>query len=128
MDVEKKAMVALVAEDFEIIRSAIINELGKLGIECMEAENGEIALEILRSNDNINILITDIGMPVLDGYSLLRKIYTMPEYEKFRVIPKFIYSGDVDTDPADCDDVIIRVSKMEGIVVLINTVKRKLNI
>ena len=120
-------IIALVVEDFGSIRRGIIRELSKVGIECLDAENGEIALGILRSNGNINIIITDIEMPVMDGYSFISKIYKSPEYKKFRNIPIFIFSGGVDTDSDESDN-IIRVSKSERFPTLIEKVKRKLEI
>lgn len=38
------------------------------------AGNGVQALEILETNSNINLIFTDINMPVMDGLTLLSKI------------------------------------------------------
>ncbi len=38
------------------------------------ATNGEEALELFRRNPNIRLVVTDIDMPVMDGYELIRNI------------------------------------------------------
>ncbi len=38
------------------------------------ATNGEEALELFRRNPNIRLVVTDIAMPVMDGYELIRNI------------------------------------------------------
>ena len=39
----------------------------------MTADNGEDALEVLRSGESIDLLITDVVMPGLDGPSMVRE-------------------------------------------------------
>ncbi len=67
----------LVAEDDDFQRSTIVKLLNELGItNIYEASNGEEALAILNNQDNkpIDILITDLKMPRMDGIELLRNI------------------------------------------------------
>ena len=42
--------------------------------EVLTAENGSQALEILRSRRDIDLLITDLEMPVMDGFELLARL------------------------------------------------------
>jgi len=48
--------------------SMMIDEMG--GNQCVEAENGAVALELLR-NELFDFVITDINMPVMEGWELL---------------------------------------------------------
>ena len=64
----------------EIINEYCINE----GYNVLEAENGIIALEVLEQN-SIDIIILDIMMPKMDGYTVLSKIR-----EKHKIPEKMI--------------------------------------
>ncbi len=64
-----------------------------LGFSVMEAANGKEALELYQKNaECITLVVTDIGMPIMDGYELFRKLKDMaPE------LPIIISSGFGDT-------------------------------
>lgn len=60
-----------------------------------EAENGKQALEIIRTEGDVDIVITDMNMPVMDGLELIKEIGTMKEplpvivlsaYEDYRLV------------------------------------------
>jgi len=65
----------LIVDDERIEREGIRNLIRKLGLELdpVTAENGEAALEIVRS-ERVDIVITDIKMPFMDGLELSEKI------------------------------------------------------
>lgn len=71
----------LVVEDNKNLRILMSDRLEMEGYKIFQSENGEKALEVLESN-KIDLLITDIMMPTMDGYKLidiLRKSgYNMP--------------------------------------------------
>ncbi len=61
----------------DVIREYSINE----GYSTMEAENGIEALSILKNDNNIDVIILDIMMPKMDGYTTLteiKKLYNIP--------------------------------------------------
>src|SRR5271156_1090302 len=64
-------------------------ELGK----CLEANNGQEALALLRS-EWVDIVLTDINMPLMDGEELLR---TLKAYSRLRPIPVLVLT----TDPTE---------------------------
>jgi two-component system chemotaxis response regulator CheY len=70
-----KNMTCLIADDFSTARRIIKNSLQELGFICLEAENGEQALEIIEQT-TINLLIADIHMPDKSGLELLEDIRT----------------------------------------------------
>lgn len=63
----------LIAEDTETVRTILNQQLQKLGIEAEFAENGQIALDKLKSGD-YGLLITDLHMPEVDGYQVIQSI------------------------------------------------------
>ncbi|WP_379128432.1 response regulator [Paenibacillus sp. sgz500958] len=65
----------LIVDDERIEREGIQHLIQEhnLGLETILAENGEIALEILEKQ-KIDILITDIKMPFMDGLELSEKV------------------------------------------------------
>ena len=68
-----KNMTCLIADDFSTARRIIKNSLQELGFICLEAENGEQALEIIEQT-TINLLIADIHIPDKSGLELLEDI------------------------------------------------------
>lgn len=63
----------LVVEDEDILREVLIDYLTEDGYETVEAADGEEALEIFNSNV-IDLVILDIGLPKIDGWSVCRRI------------------------------------------------------
>ncbi|MEG0156928.1 MAG: EAL domain-containing protein, partial [Anaerovoracaceae bacterium] len=63
----------LVVDDNQINRKVLCNILADK-YETVEAENGKAALEILmREKENISLVLLDIVMPVMDGYTFLKE-------------------------------------------------------
>lgn len=69
----------LVVDDEPIVRlgfKSLLNwEEHNISIEY-EASNGKQALEILKNKPNINMVITDINMPIMDGITLIQNIHS----------------------------------------------------
>ena len=66
----------LVVEDDHRLRIIIAKNLEKNGYEVLQAENGEIAYGIFENN-YIDLVITDIMMPKIDGNTLVKRIRYM---------------------------------------------------
>ena len=65
----------LVVDDEERMRKLIKDFLKVKGYNILEAEDGEKALELYRENkSNIILVLLDVMMPKLDGWSVLRQI------------------------------------------------------
>lgn len=62
----------LVVEDNDEVRHYLKSGLSKV-FSVLQAENGEIALDILKNN-SVDIVITDVMMPVMDGVKLCKNI------------------------------------------------------
>lgn len=63
----------LLAEDDRAVRRLVVAELNRRGFTVLEADNGGAALEVFRrEHDRIDILVTDVVMPVMNGADLAR--------------------------------------------------------
>ena len=60
----------LVAEDEAMLRAIAVEMLEDAGYSVFQAGDGEEALALLRNNPGIQVLISDIKMPRMDGYAL----------------------------------------------------------
>lgn len=64
----------LVAEDEEYNYLYLDELLNKLGLKHVQAKDGQEAIDICRENKNVNLILMDIKMPVIDGYTAAQKI------------------------------------------------------
>lgn len=60
----------LVAEDERPVRMLVRVVLESAGARVIEAENGAIALRLLDLHPEVDVLCTDVNMPILDGAGL----------------------------------------------------------
>ena len=65
----------LVVDDSSTIRAAVTKSL-KNDFSFVQAADGEQAWKILKSDDSIQLVVTDLMMPNLDGYGLIQRIRT----------------------------------------------------
>ena len=70
-----EARVVLVAEDDLGVRNLVLTLLRRSGFTVLAAEDGQEALEISRTFlQRIDLLVTDIRMPRLDGIQLVKQL------------------------------------------------------
>jgi CheY-like chemotaxis protein len=62
--------VVLIVEDEPVIRDLIVEVLQDLGYRALEAADGPSGLRILQSRKRIDLLVTDVGLPGLNGRQL----------------------------------------------------------
>ena len=65
--------IALVVDDQRVVREEVARYLAQMGVEVVEAENGQEGYEKAISVPP-QLIITDITMPIMDGLSLLDKL------------------------------------------------------
>jgi CheY-like chemotaxis protein len=69
--------VLVVDDDFRnIFAVTVLLERGNM--EVVSAESGQEALDALRENTNVDLVLMDIMMPVMDGYETMRAIRELP--------------------------------------------------
>lgn len=85
----------LIADDNLINRTLMKGALHK-NYEILEAENGEDALSIiLDGGEQLSAVLLDIGMPVMDGFEVLRQMRSVP---KLSQLPVIVVTGSDDDD------------------------------
>ncbi len=83
----------MIVDDSPAMRAFIVRVIGLSGLEvdtCVEAANGQEALDLLRKHW-IDIVITDVNMPVMNGEQFVR---SMEQDEMLRTIPVLVVSTD----------------------------------
>jgi PAS domain S-box-containing protein len=66
--------IILLAEDDPSVRRLVVTELTRRGFTVIEAEDGRAALDILhREKDRVDVLVTDVVMPRLNGADLAKE-------------------------------------------------------
>ena len=63
----------LVADDYSTARRLIKDSLQQMGFTCLEAENGNQAIALIKQK-RLNLVIADVNMPVKNGLELLKDI------------------------------------------------------
>jgi signal transduction histidine kinase/DNA-binding response OmpR family regulator len=67
----------LVVEDVALIRMTTVDMVREIGHETLEAATGHAALDVLATNPDIDVLLTDLGLPGMSGGELVQKVRQM---------------------------------------------------
>ena len=81
----------LVAEDNPVNRELLRELLEVWGYSVTEAADGQEALNMIEQN-HPEILLLDIGMPVQDGFAVMRKIRENPSFAALTVMAVTAYA------------------------------------
>jgi len=82
----------LAVDDSKTMREMVSFTLKSAGYEVMEAEDGQAALNVL-NGAKVDAVITDLNMPNLNGFGLIRALRANPSY-KFTPILMLTTEGD----------------------------------
>jgi two-component system chemotaxis response regulator CheY len=84
-------MKILIVDDFSTMRRIVRNLLKEIGYaNADEAEDGQIALKMLRGS-NFDFVVSDLNMPNMDGFELLRQIRAD---EKLKTLPVLLVTAE----------------------------------
>jgi len=108
-DVVFEKATIIVADDVEHNRKYLIDALKNTNIEIVEAEDGAEALSLAKKTVP-DLIITDIRMPILDGFDLLEKL---KRDDALKHIPVIAYSASVMKGQKDR----IRESEFAGLLI-----------
>jgi two-component system cell cycle sensor histidine kinase/response regulator CckA len=61
----------LLAEDEFLIRAVMVDALGAIGLDCIEAATGQAALDVVRGSAALSAIIVDIGLPDMSGEKVI---------------------------------------------------------
>ncbi|HVK57134.1 MAG TPA: response regulator, partial [Candidatus Kapabacteria bacterium] len=65
---------------------AMTSLLERHNMVVYSAENGRDAIEVLRSNDDIDVVLMDIMMPEMDGYDTMQEIRKVPKFKGLPIL------------------------------------------
>lgn len=83
VDLSKKTI--LIVEDDSVISNIYKHTFKSLGINVVVAEDGEMALEIMKK-ESIDFVILDIRMPKVDGIEVLKQMRADPNHRNTPVL------------------------------------------
>jgi putative two-component system response regulator len=119
-DIQREIAI-LIVDDDDQIRRLIQRAVIKDGYTCFQASNGEEALETLE-RENVDVVITDIAMPKMDGIKLTERIRAqydqdviiMTGYNKDLTYGDAIAKGGIDfiQKPLNIEEVSIRLKRV----------------
>jgi two-component system, chemotaxis family, chemotaxis protein CheY len=74
MDKKRKA---LIIDDSRSMRQMVGMTLKSAGFQVIEGEDGQKGVDALIAEGKVDIIITDLNMPVMDGFEFIRKARAM---------------------------------------------------
>ena len=132
-----EALRVLVADDDEATLRATRRILERFGCEVTAVASAREALACITGPEAIDLLVTDIVMPEMDGIELCRRIRTVPGYEDKPIlmltaktdsisIEKAFAAGanDYIAKPFNLKDIYNRIRVAERLLVSSKTIKR----
>lgn len=112
----------LVVEDEALVRMLVVQALEEAGFAVREAAEAEGALDVLRSDDAIRLMVTDVGLPGLNGRRLTEaaraerpdmKVLFMTGYADSGLMEHVLPEGyGLITKPFDLDDLAARAQAL----------------
>jgi len=77
--------VLIVDDDIRNI-FAMTSLLERHQVQVVYAENGRDAIELLRTMEDVDLVLMDVMMPEMDGYETTREIRSLPQYQSLPII------------------------------------------
>ncbi len=113
----------LVVEDEPVVRGVILEMLGEQGYRTLQAVDGPSGLKILRSGARIDLVVTDVGLPGMNGRQLadqaretrpdLKILFITGYAESVAMADGFLQPGmEMITKPFDLDNLSRRIRGM----------------
>ncbi len=75
----------LIADDSKVIRMLLSKIMSNLGMEVMEAADGEEAVEMFKTQQP-DLMIMDINLPVMDGMDVVLVVKDTPDVKQPKII------------------------------------------
>jgi len=121
-------MKILIVDDDKTTRKLLSLYLKGKGYEIVTAENGLDAMEKL-GMDNINLIVSDMNMPYMDGIELTKTLKTDPAWKH---IPIIMVTTEADEDEkvkaleAGVDDYLVKPTNADQITDSIKKIIKKI--
>jgi CheY-like chemotaxis protein len=122
-------MKIIVADDFYTNRLLVSEILKYLGHELIEAENGKQVVEALERNNDIDLVLMDIEMPVMSGLEAMKYIREKLYYPKSCVPIIALTAHNAGTFNDDFinggfDQLLVKPYSIDKIAEILNTYKK----
>ena len=96
LSINKNIKILLVDDD-DAVRLPTTKILKKIGYNILSASSGMDALDKL-NKEKFDIVITDIGMPKMNGWELIKEIRHSPNIENIKIIILTGWAGEITED------------------------------
>jgi PAS domain S-box-containing protein len=115
-----KSLNILIVDDDMASRMVLVHNLKKEGHQVMQAPSGLAALEIMKANELVDLVLMDIRMPGMDGYEATRQIRLF-NTKVVIIIQSTLYSEDAREIALrhGCNDFIAKPVVMEELLVML---------
>jgi signal transduction histidine kinase/DNA-binding response OmpR family regulator/HPt (histidine-containing phosphotransfer) domain-containing protein len=121
----------LLVEDNDMNQELAMELLRQSGIEVTLAENGQVALDILKRIRDFDGILMDCQMPVMDGYEATRNIRQDPDFKTLPIIAMTANAMLGDKDKVIAAGMVDHISKPLNVNAMFSTmtewIKPKLN-
>ncbi len=118
-------MKILIADDEKRIRDLITDYLTKEAYQSLEAENGAQALDLFRSHPDIDLVILDVMMPDLDGWTVCRRIRKESDVPIFMLTARVETNDEVFGFDLGADDYIKKPFSPRALIARIKALEKK---
>lgn len=116
----------LIVEDDDISSQFLVIALQPFVAEIINANTGKKAIELMRNNPDIDLILMDIQMPEMNGYEATRQIRTFNKDIVIIAQTAFAQFGDKEKAiKAGCNDYISKPIKKDELLALIQKYSRK---
>ena len=97
--IKREEFCFLVVDDFSTMRRIISGLLRELGFKkILEAEDGKAALRQLElsaeSGEPVHFVLSDVNMPVMNGFQFLEALRARPESDPLRNVPVLLVTAE----------------------------------
>lgn len=113
----------LIVDDDEDLREVMQDVIMGLGHEALQAPNAEAAVE-LASRGDVDVALIDLGLPLVDGFELARRLRATERGARTRLVALTGYSdaqSRKSAEEAGFDDYLVKPVGPDAIVALVSS-------
>lgn len=113
----------LIVDDEEKIRDLLKEFLTKMGFDIIQAKGGEEAVELLKNDGKIDLMILDMKMPLFTGIDVLRRKSELKDNRPVILLTGTVSQENINISGFSMEDVVYKPFDLFSILMM---VKKKL--